>query len=132
MGKSDKIEAFILELLRREEEEWLKIQRNELAHILGCVPSQINYVISTRFSPERGYQVETRRGGGGCVMIKRKNLPVIINNLLTHDECRALLNGLHSRDMVTRREVRIIEAMTELLNDHDRAVLVKRALDTVL
>lgn len=71
MGMSDKIEAFILELLKQEQEDWLKIQRNELAQIFGCVPSQINYVISTRFNPERGYITESRRGGGGYVMIRR-------------------------------------------------------------
>ena len=63
MGISDKIEAFILELMKQEQEDWLKIQRNELAQIFGCVPSQINYVISTRFNPERGYMVESKRGG---------------------------------------------------------------------
>lgn len=73
MGISDRIEAFILELMKQEQDEWLKIQRNELAQIFGCVPSQINYVISTRFSPEKGYIVESRRGGGGWVKIKRIN-----------------------------------------------------------
>ena len=70
LGITDRIEAFILELMKRENDEWLTIQRNELADIFGCVPSQINYVISTRFSPERGYIVQSRRGGGGCVRIK--------------------------------------------------------------
>ena len=68
---SDKIESFIIELLRAEEEEWLEIGRNELAKIFNCVPSQINYVISTRFNSNNGYIVESRRGGGGSVRIKR-------------------------------------------------------------
>lgn len=71
MGMSDRIEAFLLELLKQEQEEQLRIQRNELAQIFGCVPSQINYVIATRFSPEKGYVVESRRGGGGYVTIRR-------------------------------------------------------------
>jgi transcriptional regulator CtsR len=73
MGVTDRIEAFINELIRQqsEDEEWLEIGRNELASIFGCVPSQINYVISTRFSPERGYSVQSRRGGGGCIRIRR-------------------------------------------------------------
>ena len=71
MGISDKIEAFILELMKQEEEQTLKIQRNELADVFGCVPSQINYVISTRFCPERGYAVTSRRGGGGYVIIQK-------------------------------------------------------------
>ena len=71
MGLSDKIEAFINELLRNEADDWLEIKRNELASVFGCVPSQINYVISTRFNPEHGYIVESRRGGGGYLRIKR-------------------------------------------------------------
>lgn len=72
MGISDKIEAFITELLKEEaDDEWLELKRNELAAVFGCVPSQINYVISTRFNTERGYIVESRRGGGGYLRIKR-------------------------------------------------------------
>ena len=55
MGMSDKIEAFINELLKDDTDEWLELKRNELASIFGCVPSQINSVISTRFNPEHGY-----------------------------------------------------------------------------
>ncbi len=71
MGLSDKIEAFITELLKEDSDEWLELRRNELASVFGCVPSQINYVISTRFSPEHGYIVESRRGGGGYLRIKQ-------------------------------------------------------------
>ena len=68
MGISDKIEAFIMELMK---EDYAEFGRNELADIFGCVPSQINYVISTRFNPEKGYSVESRRGGGGYIKIRR-------------------------------------------------------------
>lgn len=71
MGVSDKIEAFINELLKDDTDEWLELKRNELAAIFGCVPSQINYVISTRFNPEHGYIVESKRGGGGFLRIKQ-------------------------------------------------------------
>ena len=70
MGISDRIEAFIVELMK-EEDGWLSLQRNELASIFNCVPSQINYVISTRFNRDRGYIVESRRGGGGYLRIRR-------------------------------------------------------------
>lgn len=70
MGMSDKIEAFICELLK-EDDGWVEFGRNELAGIFNCVPSQINYVIKTRFTPERGYAVESRRGGGGYLKIRR-------------------------------------------------------------
>lgn len=71
MKMSDRIEAFITELLKDDSDEWLELKRNELASIFGCVPSQINYVISTRFNPEHGYIVESRRGGGGYLRIKQ-------------------------------------------------------------
>ncbi len=71
MKMSDRIEAFITELLKEDSDEWLELGRNELASIFGCVPSQINYVISTRFNPEHGYIVESRRGGGGYLRIKQ-------------------------------------------------------------
>ncbi|MCI5605414.1 MAG: CtsR family transcriptional regulator [Clostridia bacterium] len=74
MGVSDRIEAFINELLKDEApDQWLELKRNELASVFNCVPSQINYVISTRFNTERGYVVESRRGGGGYLRIKRIN-----------------------------------------------------------
>lgn len=72
MGMSDKIESFIIELLKTEDTDgWIKLKRNELASVFGCVPSQINYVISTRFNAEHGYLVESRRGGGGYLKIRR-------------------------------------------------------------
>lgn len=69
MGISDSIAQFINELL--EQDSTAELQRSELASRFGCVPSQINYVISTRFSPERGYIVESRRGGNGYIRISR-------------------------------------------------------------
>lgn len=132
MGKSDKIEAFILELIKREEDEWTKIQRNELAQIFNCVPSQINYVISTRFSPERGYMVETRRGGGGYVLIRRSNSRGVAGETLTQAQCVDLINGLCARGLMTVREGRMIASMVESINDTDRAVLVQKALDVIL
>ena len=72
MGLSDRIEAFINELMR-DDENFAEFGRNELADIFGCVPSQINYVISTRFNPQKGYAVESRRGGGGYIRITRIN-----------------------------------------------------------
>ncbi len=72
MALSDRIEAFICELLR-EDSDFAEFGRNELAGIFGCVPSQINYVIATRFNEENGYLVESRRGGGGYIRISKKD-----------------------------------------------------------
>lgn len=69
MGISDMIASFIDDMLK--DSQSAELQRSELASRFNCVPSQINYVISTRFSPERGYIVESRRGGGGYIRIIR-------------------------------------------------------------
>ena len=71
MGMSDLIASFLQERLEAAENGVLEIQRNDLAQRFNCVPSQINYVMSTRFSPERGYIVESRRGGNGYIRITR-------------------------------------------------------------
>lgn len=71
MKISDLITAEILRMLDESEENKAEIQRNELASILGCAPSQINYVLSSRFTPEHGFIIESQRGGGGYIRIKR-------------------------------------------------------------
>ncbi len=71
MKISDIIAKKIIEILNESEADFAEIQRNELANALGCVPSQINYVLSSRFTPENGYIIESRRGGGGFVRIRR-------------------------------------------------------------
>ena len=70
MATSDLIAQFILDTLQ-EADGIAELQRANLASLFHCVPSQINYVISTRFSPEHGYTVESRRGGGGYIRIVR-------------------------------------------------------------
>ena len=72
MRISDIIEEFIKDML--DEDNQAVIQRNDLAEHFNCVPSQINYVISTRFTPIHGYYVESQRGGGGYIKIKKVNL----------------------------------------------------------
>ncbi|MGN0508698.1 MAG: CtsR family transcriptional regulator, partial [Ruminococcus sp.] len=70
MRMSDLVAEYIMQMLD-EQNGSAEIQRNELAGNLGCVPSQINYVITSRFTPEQGYIVESRRGGGGYIRISR-------------------------------------------------------------
>ena len=69
-----------------EDKDEIEFQRNILAQDVGCVPSQINYVLSSRFTPERGYIVESRRGGGGCVRITR----------VSYDKDTLLMNVINS------------------------------------
>lgn len=70
MGTSDMIASFIMDIMENAG-GIAELQRSNLAERFSCVPSQINYVISTRFSPEHGYIVESRRGGGGFIRITR-------------------------------------------------------------
>ncbi len=74
MRLSDIIAAEINRMLDESADNTAEIQRNDFASRLGCVPSQINYVLSSRFIPEHGYMVESRRGGGGYIRITRVNL----------------------------------------------------------
>lgn len=71
MKISDIITEEILKLLNESEINTAEIQRNEFANGIGCAPSQINYVLSSRFTPEHGYIIESRRGGGGYIRIRR-------------------------------------------------------------
>ena len=70
MKLSDAIADMILNMFD-DDTPTIQIQRNDLAAQLGCVPSQINYVITSRFTPEQGYRIESRRGGGGYILITR-------------------------------------------------------------
>ncbi len=74
MRLSDIISKQILEMIESSEENVAEIQRNEFAERIGCVPSQINYVLSSRFTPEHGYIIDSRRGGGGYIRITRIKL----------------------------------------------------------
>lgn len=70
MKISDIVASYIMDILEKSNGN-AEIQRNELAGIIGCVPSQINYVITSRFTPEQGYLVESKRGGGGYIKITK-------------------------------------------------------------
>ncbi len=117
MKISDSIENFIREMF--EESASIELKRNELAQYFNCVPSQINYVISTRFTTERGYVVESRRGGGGHIRITRINLGRneqimhIINSVGTSVDVmtvEAIINTLYLNDIVSADEAKIIMA----------------------
>ena len=71
MRMSDLITNEIIRMLNESGANTAEIQRNEFANMIGCAPSQINYVLSSRFTPEHGYIIESRRGGGGYIRIKR-------------------------------------------------------------
>ncbi len=116
---SDIIEEFIKELF--DEEDSIEIQRNELAEQFKCVPSQINYVIATRFKPSQGYYVESRRGGGGHITIKKVNntksdyIMHIINNIgseITSNEVDILISDFLSYDIIKPKEAKLLKVAT--------------------
>lgn len=119
MRMSDIIEEFIKELF--DEEDSIEIQRNELAEQFKCVPSQINYVIATRFKPSQGYYVESRRGGGGHITIKKVNntksdyIMHIINNIgseITSNEVDILISDFLTYDIIQAKEAKLIKVAT--------------------
>ena len=116
MNMSDIIEKMLIDMLR-EQGGNVEIQRNTLAGELNCVPSQINYVIQTRFTPERGYIIESRRGGGGGVRIRavktdRSTYPMhIVNavgNTLSYRTAAVFVQNLLDYECITPREAHII------------------------
>ncbi len=119
MRMSDIIEEFIKELF--DEEDSIEIQRNELAEQFNCVPSQINYVIATRFKPSQGYYVESRRGGGGHITIKKVSntksdyMMHIINNIgseITSNEVDILISDFLTYAILEPKEAKLLKVAT--------------------
>ncbi len=116
MNMSDAIEKMLLGMLK-EAGGSVEIQRNNLAGELNCVPSQINYVIQTRFTPERGYIIESRRGGGGGVKIRsvkmeKTTYPMHIVNAvgkaLSYRTATVFVQNLLDYECITLREAHLI------------------------
>lgn len=121
MLMSDLIAKRIMELLENSEEGTAEIRRNTLAETIGCVPSQINYVISSRFTPERGYIVESKRGGGGYIRITEVRtgasnaLMHIINSIGTSIDTRTekiITENLAYREYLSDESAKLINAAT--------------------
>ena len=119
MRLSDSIETFIKTLLAEDEPE-VELKRNELAEYFGCAPSQINYVLATRFSPDHGYLIESRRGGGGYIRIVRivqsgaQQLMYLINerigDAIGEEEASRLVQQLTEQKLVTAQEAALMRA----------------------
>lgn len=113
---SDVIEKFIKDLM--EDSNTVQIQRNELANLFDCAPSQINYVLTTRFSREKGYEVQSKKGGGGYVKINKvekinqKEILYIlhkkIDKEITYMQGKIIIKWLLDKEVINKREEKII------------------------
>ena len=150
MRLSDSIESFIKTLLSQEETE-VELKRNELAEYFGCAPSQINYVLATRFTLDDGYVIESRRGGGGYIRIVRvvesgaQRLNYLINErigaAISEEEAARLLGQLAQQQVITVQEAEIMRAaigsqalavpMPDSMKDALRARCMKSMLTAV-
>ena len=146
MRMSDLITKEIIRMLNESSENVTEIQRNEFASIIGCAPSQINYVLSSRFTPEHGYIIESRRGGGGYIRIKRlvmkssTALMHIINSIgdeIDSMSTRIVLENCIESGIINYEIVGIMAAATSstvmqsvppFLKDRVRAAILKQML----
>ncbi|MBQ3403074.1 MAG: CtsR family transcriptional regulator [Synergistaceae bacterium] len=116
---SHDIERYILDLLEGEQEDFISLRRKELAEMFGCVPSQINYVLRSRFTPEQGYLIESRRGEHGYIKILRvtcgtsseraDHINELVGDEISFSEAQRLLKALQDREFITERERLLIE-----------------------
>ena len=120
MRISDMIEEFIKDMFS-EDDDFIEIQRNDLAQHFNCVPSQINYVISTRFNPSQGYYVESKRGGGGHIKIKKINITKrnylmhaisSVGNKITSQEVDIFISNFLSEGIVSKTEAKLLKVAT--------------------
>lgn len=138
---SDRI-AQLIEAMLRENGGTLEIRRNDMAERIGCSPSQINYVMTSRFSPEHGYLIESRRGGGGYVRIVQKRFPgvqahlmhsiVSLGSGISEQEAFAYLRALHDARSIRADTAAVMRAALSTLPSHGengrRADLFRRML----
>ncbi|MEH7124656.1 CtsR family transcriptional regulator [Bacillus sp. JJ1532] len=124
---SDIIEDYLKRVLEMSEREIVEIKRSEIADKFQCVPSQINYVINTRFTIEKGYAVESKRGGGGYIRIMKvqshddahliEQLLSLIQGRLAQSSAEDVIIRLVEEEIITKREAKI------MLSVIDRSVL---------
>lgn len=147
---SDIIENHLKQILEKSKQGFVEIQRSELADRFQCVPSQINYVINTRFTIEKGYLVESKRGGGGFIRIKKvqliSNQQVLqsfldmIEEDISQSAAEDMIARLFEVGMITEREARLMKAVVQRhvlsfhvqVRDQLRARILKAMLISLL
>ncbi len=125
---SDIIEQYLKKVLHVSEENIVEIKRNEIAEKFQCVPSQINYVINTRFTIEKGYIVESKRGGGGYIRIIKVEIDdhaelidqmiELIPKRISQSTSEVLIERLLEEQVISQREAKLI------ISAIDRSVLL--------
>lgn len=138
---TDEIARFIENMLA-EAGGCIEICRNDLAGKIGCVPSQINYVITSRFTPDRGYVIESRRGGGGYIRIIKKQFHKneylmhfiqAVGNEISAENAAVFIGNLEGHGVVTAREAAIIAAAASSVDTNaKRAALLKNIAVTLI
>ena len=118
---SDVIEKFIKSMLKDTEDGIIEIQRNELAEHFECAPSQINYVLTTRFTSDRGYYIESRRGGGGYIRLVSASIEEndyindlmtnVIGDSLTRQKAYRIIEDFVEEDLLTKREGELVKVV---------------------
>ena len=150
MRLSDTIESFIKAMIQEDQPE-IELKRNELAEYFHCAPSQINYVLATRFTPDHGYVTSSQRGGGGFIRIVRvrqssvDHLAYLLNERIGDSidvqSAQVLCSQLAERKVVSLPEAQLMAAATsaqalagpipEAVKDAQRAKILKCMLLTV-
>ncbi|MFD2830477.1 CtsR family transcriptional regulator [Corticicoccus populi] len=147
---SDIIEEYLKELIKKSEDEGVEIKRAHIAEKFDCVPSQLNYVIKTRFTNEHGYTVESKRGGGGYIRITKvethskaeylARLKQLIGPAVSQQNAERIIQSMLENRAVTLREAKMINTavsrealLIELpYRDQLRANILNRIIDVIL
>ena len=151
-NKADTIEEYILRKLSEGDAGSVELKRRDIAGKVKCAPSQISYVLSTRFTHDKGFQVESQRGLGGFIRITIVEDAALEKKLLyanmladikadtTFDEIKSMLNYLIERRLITRREAEIIaqtayslysSEAAENISDEERAKIIRAMFVTL-
>ncbi len=146
---SDIIEQYLKSILSSSDSNLIVVKRSELAERFQCVPSQINYVISTRFTAEKGYLVESKRGGGGFIRISKVKIDnmaelydqmvALVGDKISQSGSEDIIYRLYEENAITKREANLIQCATarSVLNlhlpyrDQLRANILKAIISTL-
>ncbi|WP_102029379.1 CtsR family transcriptional regulator [Salirhabdus sp. Marseille-P4669] len=146
---SDIIETYLKEVMKTSNQNAIEIKRSEIADRFQCVPSQINYVINTRFTVEKGYIVESKRGGGGyirIIQVKPQTKMELIDHIITlikHEISQQaslhIIERLLEEEIITNREAKLMVSVMDRnvisiplpARDELRAKLMKAMLEVL-